>query len=61
MFLENDAWELCPVKASFKIVDLSVSKGWHSVWQLSRDISTFEKIYLWKKKCEYFPNVTVLK
>ncbi|KAJ7369799.1 hypothetical protein OS493_036442 [Desmophyllum pertusum] len=23
MFLENDAWELCPVKASFKIVDLS--------------------------------------
>lgn len=26
MFLENDAWELCPVKASFKIVDLSVSK-----------------------------------
>ena len=27
MFLENDAWELCPVKASFKIVDLSVSKS----------------------------------
>jgi len=26
MFLENDAWELCPVKASFKIIDLSVSK-----------------------------------
>ena len=25
MFLENEAWELCPVKASFKIVDLSVS------------------------------------
>ncbi|KAL9965975.1 hypothetical protein ACROYT_G023978 [Oculina patagonica] len=23
MFLENDAWELCPVKVSFKIVDLS--------------------------------------
>lgn len=23
MFLENEAWELCPVKASFKIVDLS--------------------------------------
>ena len=28
MFLENDAWELCPVKASFKIVDLSVSRIW---------------------------------
>ncbi|RMX47301.1 hypothetical protein pdam_00012684 [Pocillopora damicornis] len=27
MFLENDAWELCPVKASFKIVDLSVSRN----------------------------------
>ena len=26
MFLENDAWELCPVKASFKIIDLSVKK-----------------------------------
>jgi len=26
MFLENDAWELCPVKASFKIIDLSVNK-----------------------------------
>ena len=26
MFLENEAWELCPVKASFKIVDLSVSR-----------------------------------
>ena len=26
MFLENDAWELCPVKASFKIDDLSVNK-----------------------------------
>ena len=25
MFLENEVWELCPVKASFKIVDLSVS------------------------------------
>lgn len=33
MFLENDAWELCPVKASFKIVDLSVStNSWTHVY-----------------------------
>ena len=24
MFLENEAWQLCPVKASFKIMDLQV-------------------------------------
>lgn len=33
MFLENDAWELCPVKASFKIVDLSVSNKGNWLFQ----------------------------
>ena len=27
MFLENEAWELCPVKTTFKIVDLQVIFG----------------------------------
>lgn len=26
MFLENEAWQLCPVKASFKIMDLQVGQ-----------------------------------
>ena len=30
MFLENEAWGLCPVKTTFKIVDLQVSLFWSS-------------------------------
>jgi len=41
MFLENDAWELCPVKASFKIVDLSVSNKGNWLSQSGDAFRTF--------------------
>lgn len=31
MFLENEAWQLCPVKASFKIMDLQVGVVRHCI------------------------------
>lgn len=41
IFLENEVWEICPVKASFDLLQLQVN----SVWPMNSEVTNYSQFF----------------